>query len=57
VAICAFGVVISLLGNSLSTDRSDVWSDVSKAGIQIAVITVGGAVVTASFKYIDQRAG
>jgi hypothetical protein len=45
--------LLALLGNALSTNRGDTWSDVSKAGIQIAVITVLSAVVTASFRYID----
>lgn len=52
-ATCAVGVLLALLGSALSKNRADTWSDVSKAGVQIAVITVLSAVVTASFKYID----
>lgn len=51
----AVGVRLAFVGDSRSPSGDDVWSDLSKAGVQVALLTVAGAVVTAAFKYIDEH--
>jgi len=54
--ILAIGVTLMSIGIARSpAPKEAFWTDVAKAGLQIAVITFLGAVVTATFKYVDDR--
>lgn len=57
VVIFAVGVALTFVGAAKASGGVDAWSDVSKAGVQMAVITVAGAVVTTAFRYIDEHRG
>jgi hypothetical protein len=54
-ATCLAGVILALLGDARSSTDVDTWARVSTAGVEIAVITVLGAVVTVAFRIIDAR--
>lgn len=54
-AIFALAVTLIFVADARSSREGDTWSDISEAGVQVAVITVLGAVVTAAFKYVDER--
>lgn len=46
------GVTLALIG---AVKSPVLWSDLARAGLQIAIITVLGAIVTAALKYVDER--
>ena len=49
------GIGVALLFNGLSSANDDLASTISKLGAGIAVTTVAGAIVTASFKLVDEQ--
>jgi hypothetical protein len=49
------GVAIAIVAGLRATDDRDVWTDVSKAGVSIALITVAGAVASVAVKRVDDR--
>lgn len=48
------GIAVAAVFNAISTNKDDIWSTISKAGVTIAVITVAGAVATAALKLVDE---
>ncbi len=56
IVVFVVGVTLALIGVVKSpTPRDEFWSDLAKAGLQIAIITVLGAIVTTTLKYVDER--
>jgi hypothetical protein len=49
------GIGIAVLFNGLSSANDDLASTISKLGAGIAVTTFAGAIVTASFKLVDEQ--
>jgi hypothetical protein len=48
------GIAVAAVFNAISTNKDDIWSTISKAGVTIAVTTVAGAVATAALKLVDE---
>jgi len=56
IVVFLIGLTLALIGAVKSpTPRDDFWSDLARAGLQIALITVLSAIVTATLKYVDER--
>jgi hypothetical protein len=57
IAILVIGATLAVIGiiESPKGKRDDFWFELAKAGIQIAVISSAGAVVSALLTYIDER--
>jgi len=55
IAVFAIGLMLTLIGAVEAPVSADFWSDVSRAGLQLATITVLGAVVTATLKFVDEN--
>lgn len=55
-AIFVIGMIVLVVG-LINTDKrgSDLWFEVAKSGLELAVITVFGAVVTAGLRYKEER--
>jgi hypothetical protein len=48
------GIAVAAVFSAISTNKDDIWSTISKAGVTIAVTTVAGAVATAALKLVDE---
>jgi hypothetical protein len=48
------GIGVAAVFNAISTNKDDIWSTISKAGVTIAVTTVAGAVAAAALKLVDE---
>jgi hypothetical protein len=53
-AILLLGIVVVIVGGFLASDDRDIWVEVSKAGVGIALITVAGAVASIAVKHVDE---
>jgi hypothetical protein len=49
------GIVIAVVAGLTASDDRDVWTEVSKAGVSIALITVAGAIGSVAVKRADER--
>jgi hypothetical protein len=49
------GIGVALLFNGLSSANDDLASTISKLGAGIAITTLAGAIVTATFKLVDEQ--
>jgi hypothetical protein len=55
IAMTVIGLVAAFLFDQRSQSSDDIWANLSKAGVTIAVITVAGAMANIGIKALDER--
>jgi hypothetical protein len=51
----ALGIAVAIFAGMRAADDRDVWSEVSRAGVTLSLITVAGAVASVAVKRVDER--
>jgi hypothetical protein len=53
--LLAVGIVLAVSGTGRASNQYDIWPDISRAGIQIAAVTMLGVLVAVAFRSVDER--